>query len=82
MKNTDLQAHHLIEKRFAAALGQDPKDMLSVAVTRTEHQSFTNAWRGEIGYGARTAGASRATVEAAATRIYQGYPSILRALRL
>src|SRR5205823_13907137 len=40
---TGLQAHHLIEQRFAAVMGQAPGDMASIAVTNTEHQVFTNA---------------------------------------
>ncbi len=44
-KGTGLEAHHLIEKRFAKMLGVNPGEMVSVALTKAEHQSFTNAWR-------------------------------------
>jgi hypothetical protein len=56
LKGTGLQAHHLIEQRFAATVGQAAPKMLAVAVTRPEHQVFTNAWRNAIPYGAGTKG--------------------------
>ena len=83
LKGTGLQAHHLIERRFAGAMGQRVPDMLSMAVTRAEHQAFTNAWRARIPYG--RAGTGRATKEwilQEAREIYADYPAILRALGL
>jgi hypothetical protein len=80
LKGTGLQAHHLIEQRFATALGVDARTMQSMALTPAEHQVFTNAWRAEIGYGAGTAAATRESVMAAAQKIYSGYPEILKAL--
>lgn len=48
---TGLTVHHVVEKRFARNLSiADEGDMLSVVLTREEHQVFTNAWRSEIGY--------------------------------
>jgi RHS repeat-associated protein len=82
LQGTGLQAHHLLEKRFAAILGQAESQMLSVAVTRAEHQAFTNAWRQAIPYGAGTAGATPQTILAAAREIYKDYPAILNALGL
>jgi YD repeat-containing protein len=82
LKGTGLQAHHLIEKRFADLLGQSPRDMASVAVTKAEHQVFTNAWRRVIPYGDGTLEATRAEVEATAGRIYANHPEIRRALGL
>jgi len=41
----EIQAHHLIEKRFAAVMGENTADMPSIVVTRAEHQVFTNEWR-------------------------------------
>jgi hypothetical protein len=78
-----LQAHHLIEKRLALAMGQNARQMLSIALTTGEHQAFTNAWRAAIPYGERGTGA--ATVEwilEEAGRIYADYPAILQALGL
>jgi hypothetical protein len=77
-----IQAHHLIEKRFSDVMGGNTNDWATIVVTRAEHQVFTNAWRQAIPYGAGTRSASRATVEAAARRIYSGYPEILKALGL
>ena len=56
--------------------------MASVAVTKAEHQVFTNAWRREIVYGDGTQLATRAQVEAAASRIYANHPQIRKALGL
>ena len=83
LKGSGLQAHHLIEKRFAATMGQSEGSMLSVAVTKQEHQAFTNAWRKAIPYGKKGTGtATAAEVRGAAREIYRNYPSILRALDL
>jgi hypothetical protein len=87
LSGTGLKAHHLIEKRFAPQMGQQIDDMLSIAVSKTEHQVFTNAWRREIGYvnstnPIKTTNATRAQIEAAARRIYAEYPAILRSLGL
>src|SRR5690606_9601281 len=59
LKGTGLQAHHLVEQRFAGVLGQNARQMASVAVTKAEHQAFTNAWRQAIPYGQGTANATR-----------------------
>lgn len=78
-----IQAHHLIERRFADVMGQTVGDMPSVVVTRAEHQVFTNAWREAISYGPNGTGmATRAQVEGAAQQIYREYPEILQALGL
>jgi hypothetical protein len=83
LRGTGLEAHHLIEKRFAAVMGENPAEMASVAVTPGEHQAFTNAWRAAIPYGAEGTGlATRAEVLNAAQEIYADYPAILRALGL
>ncbi len=75
----EVQIHHLIEQRFVRVmrdtLGASTNDWASIAVTRTEHQVFTNAWRAEIPYGAtRTGAATAEQVTAAARRIYADYP--------
>ena len=82
---TGLQAHHLIEERFAKGLGLNAGKNPSIALTPQEHQVFTNAWRNAIGYvGDRnpvnTANASLADVWATAQRIYVDYPELLRAV--
>jgi hypothetical protein len=82
LKGTGLQAHHLVEQRFAGVLGQNARQGLSVAVTQAEHQAFTNAWRSAIPYGAGTANATEAQIMNAARQIYADYPQILNALGL
>lgn len=83
---TGLQAHHLIEKRFAERLGLDPGRIPSIALTLEEHRMFTNAWRQAIGYiGDRnpttTANATLQDIWLAAQRIYADYPELLEAVR-
>lgn len=50
IKGTGLQAHHIVQERFAKTLGVKPGQMQSVALMPEEHQVFTNAWRDAIGY--------------------------------
>ena len=62
-------------------------DMLSIVLTKKEHQAFTNAWRSKIGYkndkkSLTTISASRNDVEKAAKEIYKDYPEILKVLNL
>jgi hypothetical protein len=82
LSGTGLQAHHLIEKRFAGTLGESADDMMSIAVTQAEHQAFTNAWRQAIPYGAGTKAATPELVRATARQVYADYPEILKALGL
>lgn len=82
IQGLDLEAHHLIEKRFADVLGVNAREMLSMAVTKGEHQALTNLWRSEISYGVGTAKATAESVLNAASRIYQNSPTILKALGL
>jgi len=57
--------------------------MASIAVTKAEHQAFTNAWRQAIPYGPSGTGmATQLQVENAARQIYSNYPDILKALGL
>ena len=78
-----LHAHHLIEQRFASVMGQNARDMLAVAVTPTEHQAFTNAWRALIPYGPNGTGvATREMVIDAARQVYSSHPEILAGLGL
>ncbi|WP_240359334.1 DUF6531 domain-containing protein [Pyxidicoccus trucidator] len=83
IKGTGLQAHHLLEKRFAKVMNEKARQMVSVAVTPTEHQVFTNAWRALIPYGTKGTGAANPEmVRDAARQIYSSYPGILKALGL
>jgi RHS repeat-associated protein len=82
IRGTGLEAHHLIEKRFARLLGQKASQMLSIALTKEEHQAFTNAWRAAIPYGRGTAEATKERVLEVAADIYRNHPAILKALGL
>jgi len=82
ISGTGLGAHHLIEKRFADLLGLDPGSIPSIALTRQEHQAFTNAWRDLIGYSTdnkklTTLNATADDVWAAAQKIYAKHPELL-----
>ena len=87
IKGEGLQAHHLIEQRFASTLGVSPGSMESIAVTAEEHQIFTNAWRSQIGYegtkaATTTLEATKEQIHNAARVVYKNYPQILKALGL
>lgn len=84
IQGTGLQAHHLIEQRFAGLFGGAARSQgLSVAVTQAEHQAFANAWRARIPYGpSGTGAATRESVLEAARDIYRNYPEILSGLGL
>jgi hypothetical protein len=82
LSGTGLAAHHLLPKRFAKILGMDVNEMASIALTKAEHDVFTQAWRDAIPYGAGTDAATRSLVYQKAREIYKNYPEILRALGL
>jgi hypothetical protein len=78
------QAHHLIPQRFAETLGVKSGDMPAVALTKAEHQPFTNAWRDAIPYKnglgpLTTKTATRADITEACRDIYKNDPDLLRA---
>ena len=81
IKGTGLQAHHLIEKRFANQLNLDPKKMNAIALTKEEHQKFTNAWRKLIPYGTGTKSADIEKILKSAEMIYKDYPELLQAIQ-
>lgn len=68
-----LGAHHLLEKRFAAILGQKASQMGSVALTEAEHQAFTNTWRAAFPYGTARSATTKEILDAARV-IYKGLP--------
>jgi RHS repeat-associated protein len=79
IKGLGLQAHHIIEKRFANVLGLGSD---SVALTPEEHQIFTNAWRAWFAYG-KTDYQSKTEEEIwqAAQKIYENYPELLESAK-
>jgi RHS repeat-associated protein len=81
-QNHEIEAHHLIEQRFARVMGGNTDSWPTVVLTQAEHKVFTDAWRKEIPYGEATQNATRAQVENAARKIYAKYPEILKALGL
>jgi uncharacterized protein YfaA (DUF2138 family) len=78
-KATGLEAHHLLEKRFARLVGVKPSQMQAIALPREVHQVLTNAWRRAIGYGQGTTNATRDQVAKAAREIYARYAELIQA---
>lgn len=78
-----LEVHHIVEKRFAPVVGYANKtgSMLSVALTKSQHREFTNAWRGAIGYGASKTATIDEIWEAAKT-VYRNHPALLEAAKI
>jgi RHS repeat-associated protein len=86
IKGTGLEAHHIIEKRFAKGLGLESESILSVALTKEEHLGFTKAWRNAIGYLSdsrpmRTVNAGIEDIWEAAKTIYKDNPELLAAAK-
>lgn len=80
LSGTDgVQAHHIIEQRFAPALNGFVCG-ISVLLTRAEHQVFTNLWRA-IPYGPVGQLATAAQIFQMAENIYFGFPDLLAAAR-
>lgn len=59
----------------------NPNYMLSVAVTREEHQKFTKAWRNAFAYGTDYSKVTKAELWMASKEIYKDYPELLEAAR-
>jgi len=82
LKSTGLEAHHIVEKRLADALNiSNSNSMLSVAVTKAEHQAFTNEWRKLIPYGTDYSSLSINQIWEAAQKVYKNYPALLEAAK-
>lgn len=81
LKGTGLEAHHIIEQRLVKHLDIDVKTMLSVAVTKAEHQKFTNAWRKTFEYGMDYSTLKKSDIWKAAQKIYKDYPELLNAAK-
>ena len=82
LTGTGLEAHHIVEQRFLGGQNINTKTALSVAVTKAEHQQFTNNWRRYFPYG-RTDYSDVKTINQvweAAQYIYKGHPALLDAV--
>jgi RHS repeat-associated protein len=78
-----MQVHHLIEQRFAVRIGAallTSACTISVALTKSEHQAYTNAWRNSIPYGPGTNAANLELIWNTAMQIYAGSTQIIGAL--
>jgi hypothetical protein len=81
IKGTGLEAHHIIEKRLVQYLGIDANNMLSVALTKWEHNIFTMAWRAAFPYGMDYSTLTVDDIWDVAQQIYKDYPELLDAAK-
>ena len=78
-KGSGLEVHHIVEKRFADALGiKKESEMLSIALDHDQHQVFTQAWRTAIPYGSKY---KKDRIWEVAQDVYANYPQLLEAAR-
>ena len=78
-KGTDLEVHHIVEKRFKIRSNikiDNTNNMLSIALPRAKHQTFTSEWRKHTPYGDYH---DKKKVLSAAIQIYQNEPQLLGA---
>ncbi len=72
----EIQAHHIVEKRVAKALGiPDLDGMPAVILTREQHQMITNELRNAIPYGIRKITSDEARL--AYMKAYRDFPELL-----
>ena len=81
LRGTGLFAHHIIEQRLVKHLGFDINKMLCVAVTKAEHQIFTNDWRRLVAYGSDYSKLTIWEIWEYAQQVYKNYPEILSAAK-
>jgi len=77
LRGTGLEAHHLVEKRFAGILGIKSDNIISVALTKEQHRIYTNRWRTEIPYGSNYNVISKKKLLNAAQKVYKDAPDLL-----
>jgi hypothetical protein len=83
-KGNGLEVHHIVEKRFADAIGiarENTNNMLSIALDKQTHRMFTSLWRDEFKYGTNYSKLKPEDIWNAAQRVYAGYPNLLEAAR-
>ena len=78
-KGSNLEVHHIVEKRFAGDLDIKEGDMLSIALTHDDHVVFTNKWRNKIAYG--KGAHPKDEIWDAAQKVYQYRPDLLKAAK-
>ena len=81
-KGTGDEVHHIVEKRFVKQLNLDIEntdDMLSVVVGKSEHRTYTNAWRAALPYGVSH---DLQSVLQTGAKIYSSNPRLMAAFLL
>jgi RHS repeat-associated protein len=74
-KNSGLQAHHVIERRFGKVIAQ-AMCTLAAVLTVEDHQVITNAWRAKFPYGMNYSTLTAGQIFEAAEVIYADWPEI------
>ena len=76
-KGTDLEVHHIVEKRFGTSLEiKNQNTMPSIALSKTEHRKYTNSWRKNAEYGKEH---TKKEILNAAINVYSDNPKLLGA---
>ena len=63
-------------------MGQKERSMVSIVLTKAEHNVFTDKWRKAIPHDGNSEYVPRKKVMSTAREIYRHYPEILKALNL
>lgn len=80
-RGTGKEVHHILEERFAKQLKKDFKDtngMLSIALSKTDHRTYTKQWR-SLRYGKRH---ELQDILKTGARIYYNNPKLMAAFLL
>ena len=74
-KVSQVEIHHIVEKRFAALLGKSENEMMSVALEKGFHQNVvTQRWKNAISYGQEYIIFTKNQLIAAAEKVYFDMP--------
>ncbi len=73
LAKSGMEAHHIVQSRFAGLFGLNSKEMMSVALTHAEHVHLDNLWRQVLPYGRNY---TAAQVRAAIPQVYRNYPEL------
>ena len=78
-KGSDLEVHHILEKRFGKYFGYKDsrgRSMPSIALSPEDHYNFTEIWRNSVTYGSKP---SYGKIVAGAVNAYKDDPKLLGA---
>ncbi|MEE9338692.1 MAG: hypothetical protein V3U87_11485 [Methylococcaceae bacterium] len=77
--NGVIQAHHLVPRVFSPALNQNAKKVLSIILTKGDHNAVSGWWAREITkYVGGAKKMNQAQIREAFRKVYKDYPEILK----